>query len=117
MTTEYGRTQGGAGQGYGGRINEYAERAESKAQGMAEQARQGVSQAASAVQSTVSEARGYVQGAVEQARDKMTEYREEGWGRLQDDVVQYTRSQPLAALGMAAAIGLLLGWLSSAARR
>ena len=46
----------------------------------------------------------------------MTEYREHGWGRVQGDVVEYTRSQPLAALGVAAAIGLLLWWLGSTAR-
>ncbi len=82
-----------------------------------EAARQGYSQAKETLQDTMHEAKGYVQNAVGQARDKVAEYREEGWGRVQDDVREYTRSQPLAALGMAAAVGLLLGWLSAGSRR
>jgi ElaB/YqjD/DUF883 family membrane-anchored ribosome-binding protein len=84
---------------------------------MAESARQGYTQAKETLHETVQEARGYVQSAVGQAREKVAEYREEGWGRVQEDVREYTRSQPLAALGMAAAVGLLLGWLSAGARR
>jgi ElaB/YqjD/DUF883 family membrane-anchored ribosome-binding protein len=70
-----------------------------------------------AVQRTLGKARGYAQVAVCQARNKMTEYREHGWGRVQGDVVESTRSRPLAALGIAAAIGLLIGLLSSTVRR
>jgi hypothetical protein len=47
----------------------------------------------------------------------MTDYREHGWGRVQGDIAEYTRSQPLAALGIATAIGLLFGWLGSTALR
>jgi ElaB/YqjD/DUF883 family membrane-anchored ribosome-binding protein len=47
----------------------------------------------------------------------MAEYREHGWGSVRGDVVRSARSQPLAALGVAAAIGLLVGWLGSRARR
>jgi ElaB/YqjD/DUF883 family membrane-anchored ribosome-binding protein len=79
--------------------------------------RANVSQRAKAVQRTLGKARGYAQSAVGQARNKMTEYREHGWGRVQGDVVESTRSRPLAALGIAAAIGLLVGLLSSTARR
>ena len=77
----------------------------------------GGDKSASAVQRTLGKARVYVQSAVGQTRSKMTEYREHGWGRLQGDVVESTRSRPLTALGIAAAIGLLLGLLRSAARR
>ena len=70
-----------------------------------------------AVQNTVEEARGYLQSAVDQAHDKMTEYREHGWGRVQGDVIAYARSHPRSALGTAVGIGLLLGWLSSKGRR
>jgi ElaB/YqjD/DUF883 family membrane-anchored ribosome-binding protein len=69
------------------------------------------------VQRTLGKVRGYAQGAVGQARNKMTEYREHGWGRVQGDVVESTRARPLAALGIAAALGLLMGLLSSTARR
>lgn len=84
---------------------------------MGDTARQGYSQAKESVQETMHEAKGYVQNAVGQARDKVAEYREEGWGRVQDDVMGYTRSQPLAALSVAAAVGLLIGWLSAGSRR
>ncbi|HZS34746.1 MAG TPA: hypothetical protein VFC42_15390 [Methylomirabilota bacterium] len=123
MDTEYSRSQGtgtGAGrpgghEGFGGTpggtgvgsgIGE-------RAQSVGETAREAYSHASGVVQ----DARQYVQSAVGQAKEKMAEYREEGWGRLSEDVMEYTRSQPLAALGMAAAIGLVLGWLSAAARR
>ncbi len=75
------------------------------------------SQAASAVQRSMKKARGYVQAAVGQTRGKMAEYREHGWGRVGGDVVESTRSQPPVAMGIALAIGLLIGWLSSRARR
>jgi ElaB/YqjD/DUF883 family membrane-anchored ribosome-binding protein len=123
VSTDYGRPQvlyrGGVERPgeKDDRVSDHATLAQSNVQDMAEQARQTISAAADAVESTVGEARGHFRSAVDHARDKMTEYREHGWGRVQGDVVEYTRSQPLAALGMAAAIGLLLGWLSSAARR
>jgi ElaB/YqjD/DUF883 family membrane-anchored ribosome-binding protein len=123
VSTDYGRPQGlhrGGVENPGEKDDRASDRAtltQSNVQDMAEQGRQTVSAAADAVQSTVEEARGHFRSAVDHARDKMTEYREHGWGRVQGDVVEYTRSQPLAALGVAAAIGLLLGWLSSAARR
>ena len=72
--------------------------------------------AASAVKRSLEKARGYVQGAVGQTRGKMAGYREHGWGHVRGDVVEWTRSRPLAALGVAAAIGLLVGWLSSRTR-
>jgi ElaB/YqjD/DUF883 family membrane-anchored ribosome-binding protein len=126
--TDYGRPHGTSAYGAGierpgdrekddDRVNDHAKLSQSNVQDMADQARQTVSAAADAVQSTVDQARGHFRSAVDHARDKMTEYREHGWGRVQGDIVEYTRSQPLAALGMAAAIGLLLGWLTLTARR
>jgi ElaB/YqjD/DUF883 family membrane-anchored ribosome-binding protein len=99
------------------RVTDHTKFTESKVRNMADPVRQTLSGAADAAQRTVQEAPGHIRSAVDQARGKMTEYRKHGWGRVQDDIVEYTRSQPLAALGVAAAIGLLLGWLSSTARR
>jgi len=79
--------------------------------------RANMSERTKAMRRTLGKARGYAQSAVGQARHKMTEYREHGWGRVQGDVVESTRSRPLAALGIAAALGLLVGLLSSRARR
>jgi ElaB/YqjD/DUF883 family membrane-anchored ribosome-binding protein len=108
VSTDYGRQSGMSTHGAG---------IDRPGDGEGDGDRTNVSQTANAVQRTLGKARGYVQSAVGQTRNKMTEYREHGWGRVQGDVVESTRSQPLAALGIAAAIGLLLGWLSSTARR
>ena len=62
-------------------------------------------------------ARDYVEGAVQQARDKMSAYREGGVDRVKNDLVGYTREQPMTALLIAAGAGLVLGWLSAAGRR
>lgn len=106
MSTDYGSTHGTSTHGAG--IDR---------PGDAEGDRTDLAQAAEAVERTVEKARGYLQTAVDQARQKMSEYREHGWGRVKGDVVASARAQPLAALGIAAAIGLLLWRLGSTARR
>jgi ElaB/YqjD/DUF883 family membrane-anchored ribosome-binding protein len=68
-------------------------------------------------QDYVEDARGYVEDAAQQAREKIDEYREGGMTKVKHDVVGYTREQPVMALLIAAAVGLLLGWLSSVGRR
>ena len=76
------------------------------------------SAAAHAVQSTVEEgAQTTSRGPPTGHATIMTEYREHGWGRVQGDVGEYTRLGSLAALGGPAAIGRLLWWPSSTARR
>jgi ElaB/YqjD/DUF883 family membrane-anchored ribosome-binding protein len=66
---------------------------------------------------TVSQATGYVQDAVGQARAKVAEYRHAGLDRVKGDVVDYTRQQPVTALLIAAGAGLVLGMITSIARR
>jgi len=78
----------------------------SQARGLVSTARAGVEQATE-----------YVQGAIEQTRGKMAEYRDEGFARLKDDVISYTREQPMTALLIAAGTGLLIGWLTTMTRR
>ncbi len=58
-----------------------------------------------------------MQDAVQQTRDKVAEYREGGFDRVREDVINYTRQQPLNALLVAAGVGLILGWLTSLGRR
>ena len=100
----------------------------SEARDVADAARQRVSQvsrdtremAAEAkeyVQDAVHQTRQYVGDAVQQARDKVAQYGEGGFDRVKDDVVGYTRQQPMTALLIAASAGLVLGWLSAAGRR
>ena len=69
------------------------------------------------VQGAVRQTREYVEDAVQQARDKVDEYRAGGMERMKDDMVDYTRQQPMTALLLAAGAGLLLGWISAAGRR
>jgi ElaB/YqjD/DUF883 family membrane-anchored ribosome-binding protein len=85
---------------------EMGEQARERMRGGMQQVRQGAEQAAH-----------YVQDAVEQARDKFAEYRDAGVDRLRADVMDYTRQQPGTALLIAAAAGLMVGWLTAAGRR
>jgi ElaB/YqjD/DUF883 family membrane-anchored ribosome-binding protein len=66
---------------------------------------------------TVNQATGYVQDAVGQARAKVAEYGQAGLDRVQGDVVDYTRQQPVTALLIAAGAGLVLGMMTAIARR
>jgi ElaB/YqjD/DUF883 family membrane-anchored ribosome-binding protein len=83
-----------------------AEWAATQARGLVNTAREGVEQATD-----------YVQGAMAQTREAVNRYREGGFTGLRDDVVRYTREQPVTALLVAASVGLILGLLSSSARR
>lgn len=57
-------------------------------------------------------ATGYVKDAMEKTRDKVAEYRDNGVDRVKEDIVSYTREQPVTALLIAAAAGIVIGWLS-----
>jgi ElaB/YqjD/DUF883 family membrane-anchored ribosome-binding protein len=81
------------------------------------QARNYGSEAQEYVQGAVQQTREYVEDTVQQARDKMTEYREGGVERVKQDIVHYTRQGPMMALLIAAAAGILLGWLAAVGRR
>jgi ElaB/YqjD/DUF883 family membrane-anchored ribosome-binding protein len=75
------------------------------------------SDAKDSVQNAARRTREYVEDTVDQARDKMAEYTEGGFERVKHEVTGYTRNQPMTALLIAAGAGLVLGWLSSIARR
>ena len=70
-----------------------------------------------AVEQAVAQATGYVQDTVDQARAKMVEYGQAGFERVKQDVVGYTRQQPVTALLIAAGAGLLLGMMTAIARK
>jgi len=91
--------------------------ATSQARGIAETAREGVEQAAGYVHGAMEQTRSYVQGAVDQTREKVAEYRDRGFEKVKDDVVTYTRQQPVTALLIAVGAGLMLGWLTSVGRK
>ena len=83
-----------------------AEWAQSEARNITDRAREGMEQAS-----------GYVRDAMERTREKMAEFRDTGVEKVKDDVVNYTREQPVTALLIAAGAGLLIGWLTSMGRR
>jgi len=86
-----------------GRVTDLAA---ARGKGIMTSAREGAQQAAD-----------YVQDAVQQTRDKVAEYTEGGFDRVRDDVINYTRQQPMNALLVAAGVGLIIGWLTALGRR
>jgi ElaB/YqjD/DUF883 family membrane-anchored ribosome-binding protein len=69
------------------------------------------------IETGVERAAGVVKDAVDKTREKVAEYREKGFDQVSQDVAEYTRSQPVPALLMAAGIGLVLGMLFGSGRR
>jgi len=108
------REQGTRGMGMGEPVAEQAAEqagrvtdiAAARARGIVTSAREGAQQAAD-----------YVQEAVQHTREKVAEYTEGGFDRIREDVVSYTRRQPVSALLVAAGVGLIIGWLTSLGRR
>ena len=58
-----------------------------------------------------------VKDAVDKTREKVAEYRDTGIGQVSQDVVGYTRSQPVTALLIATGVGMFLGMLLALGRR
>jgi ElaB/YqjD/DUF883 family membrane-anchored ribosome-binding protein len=70
-----------------------------------------------AVETGVERAGVLVKDAVDKTREKVAEYRDKGFEQVSKDVAEYTRSQPVPALLIAAGIGLVLGMLFGVGRR
>jgi ElaB/YqjD/DUF883 family membrane-anchored ribosome-binding protein len=108
--SEQGRALGEQARGAAQQASEHAGRvtdlAAARGRQIVDSAREGAQQAAE-----------YVQGAVEQTREKLNEYREQGFERVRDDALTYTRKEPMNALLIAAGVGLLIGWLTAIGRR
>lgn len=85
----------------GGSAPPAGERAATEARGLMETAQEGLDQAGS-----------YVQDVMDKTREKVGEYREAGVEKIKNDVIKYTREQPVTALLVAAGAGLLLGMLT-----
>jgi ElaB/YqjD/DUF883 family membrane-anchored ribosome-binding protein len=69
------------------------------------------------VQDAIQQTREHIEDTVQQAGDKMTDYCEGRLEKVKQDLAAYTREQPMTALLIAAGAGLVLGWMSAAARR
>jgi ElaB/YqjD/DUF883 family membrane-anchored ribosome-binding protein len=100
-----------------GRSADPPRRPEGDSSSVADFVRERVSQAAESVTEAAERTSAYAGEAFDQAKSKAAEYRNAGWSRIQEDVSEYTRTQPVAALAIAAGLGLLLGWISATSRR
>jgi len=74
-------------------------------------------QATEYVQQGMEQARAYAGEALRHARDTLAKCESRGARAVSRDLSAYVREQPMTALLIAAGIGLVLGWLSSAGRR
>lgn len=70
-----------------------------------------------AIETEVERAGSFVKDAVGKARERVAEYREGGMEKVTKEVTDYTRSQPVAALLIAAGVGMVLGMLLGLSRR
>lgn len=58
-----------------------------------------------------------VKDAVDKTREKVAEYQAKGFEQVSSEVAEYTRSQPVPALLIAAGVGLVLGMLLGRGQR
>ena len=58
----------------------------------------------------------YINETVTKTQDVVNRYREGGVDRVKEDVVGYTRQQPMTALVVASAVGVVLGMLMAMGR-
>lgn len=82
------------------------ERAATEARGLVQAAREGLDQAGS-----------YAQDAIDKTREKIAEYGDAGFEQVKNDVIKYTREQPMTALLVAVGAGLLVGMLTRRGRK
>lgn len=102
----YDRTTGEGQTSWQAQAGQATDWAQSEARNLTDRARESMEQAS-----------GYVRDAMERTREKVAEYRDSGVDKVKDDVINYTREQPVTALLIAAGAGLLIGWLTSMGRR
>lgn len=55
---------------------------------------------------------GYMDEAKSEVTQAFDSIKKEGWNGLKQRAVDYTRQEPLSALAVAAAAGILLGWVT-----
>ena len=70
-----------------------------------------------AVGKAVETAGGLAVDAFEKTRGKVAEYRDKGFEQVSQEVAEYTRSQPVPALLIAAGVGMVVGMLLGLRRR
>jgi ElaB/YqjD/DUF883 family membrane-anchored ribosome-binding protein len=58
----------------------------------------------------------YVESAKQSAKQTLDQACQDGWKGMKEKVMEYTRTEPLSALLIAAGTGLLFGWLTKRSR-
>jgi len=58
----------------------------------------------------------YVESTRQRAKQTLDNVRQDGWKGMKEKVMEYTRTNPFAALLIAASAGLILGWLTRKTR-
>jgi ElaB/YqjD/DUF883 family membrane-anchored ribosome-binding protein len=58
----------------------------------------------------------YVESTKQNAKQTLDQMRQDGWNGIKEKMLEYTRTEPFNALLIAAATGLLLGWLTKRSR-
>jgi ElaB/YqjD/DUF883 family membrane-anchored ribosome-binding protein len=82
----------------------------------AKSAREGVEHAGEYINETMARTQDAVNRYREGAQDAVNRYREGGVEQVKQDVVGYTREQPMTALVVASAVGVVLGMLIALGR-
>lgn len=59
----------------------------------------------------------YIESAGQSAKQTLDGVRQDGWKGIKEKVMEYTRTDPLTSLLIAAGVGLVLGLLTKKARR
>ena len=59
----------------------------------------------------------YVESTTHNAKQSIDQIRRDGWNGIKEKALEYTRTEPFNALMIAAATGLLLGWLTKRSGR
>lgn len=77
-----------------------------QARGVVQSAREGLGQAGE-----------YLNDTVQKTQQAVNRYRDGGVDQMKQDVVEYTRQQPMTALMIATGAGLLLGMLMAVGRK
>ena len=88
-----------------------------QARSAVDSAREGLGQAGEYITDTVSKTGEYINDTMTKTQQTVARYRDGGMDQVKQDVVEYTREQPVTALMIATGAGLLLGMLMAVVRK
>lgn len=88
-----------------------------QARGAVEGAREGLEQAGTYLNDTMQKTQQALNDTVQKTQQAVARYRDGGVDQVKQDVVEYTKQQPMTALMIATGAGLLLGMLMAVGRK